>query len=229
MARVCWWFYFSKVIELSDTVSMMTLFSLLYVSCYFTSSRASTFCVAASLIFRFSSSCGKRTSSCPSSTSTITPQWSSTGGPGSSTWRGASVSEHQQHTMTRCHQTPTSIDHESITVCPVLSTHSIPDRADQLPGSRGDVRVLRPGSSGTEYDQTPLVETLPDLPAAGLCLFFLWNLWCLGHFLQWAESSLVNRDTERDMELIDWRKVKKWTKCKLTLLQNRTSNHREEK
>lgn len=48
-----------------------------------------------------------------------------------------------------------------------ISAPSFSDRPYQLPGPCRDVFVLRPGSSGTERDQIPVVETLPHLPAAG--------------------------------------------------------------
>lgn len=109
MARVCWWFFFSKVIELSDTVCRSTFliaciqalasggghgqsfendffWVLLSVACH--EVIVFSLCVDGS---SSSSSWGRRTTSWLSFTSSTTPPWSSTGGLRSSTRRADSV------------------------------------------------------------------------------------------------------------------------------------------
>lgn len=69
MADVSWWYFFSKIIDLADTVrAIETEGQNVWIDQRFFFS------------FRFSSSCVRKTTRWLSSTSTITARWSSTGG-----------------------------------------------------------------------------------------------------------------------------------------------------
>lgn len=168
MANVCWWFYFSKVLELSDTVSIkgvQSYFHFYSKSCFYSLLSLPVHLPLCILVwFRYFSSWEKRTISWPSSM----PQWSSTGGLRLNTWLVASVSTCNKnmywHTFV-VHQDTFSCDSDA------LYPHSIPYWPDQLLGPCSDVSVLWPGSYGSEHIQIPVVETLPHVITDGITLF----------------------------------------------------------